>query len=341
MKNLFIIFITFLFVACIGSSSSSTSNAQVNSSYAYVTSGSTFKVIDISDLSNIQEKSSINTSSSFKVSVSDGKAYVSQFGPSDAYVSIIDISNPNSLTLLADIPKSASFGRVSDMYIEGNTAFVSDEYKGLHILDISNNTFAVQALAGVDAMSLTKIDDILYLIHQGVADGLQKFDVSTATSPQSGIINTIDVNVYSYPTSTETLHSIVEHDVNNVYVINIQNEKFVKLDASTLVNLGELEIDGYATAMIISGDYAYITTKVATQTFLMNSNFDGVKMINLNSMTIVDTYTLTNANGASVYDNKLYVTDSLGLHVFDISAGNLNHLTTFAQGAGNSIALGQ
>ena len=328
-----------LMTACGGSSSSSPANAEVNSTYAYITDGSSMKIVDITDPTTPVMKGSVVTGSSFKVSVSDGYAYVSEFGINDPYVNIIDISDENAPTSAAAIPKGTQFGRVSDMYIEGNVAYVADEYRGIHIVDIGHGVFDPQALDGADAMAVTKLGTDLYLIHQGSAYGVQIYDVSVPYVLTAGIMNTVDVNAYSYPTPSDTHHSLMENDGTNIIVANVQDAKLKKLSAG-LGLLGEVDIDGYATALAVSGNYAYVTMHAGLNTPLLLSD-DAVKMIDLTSMTVVDEKPLLGASGVAVFDDKLYVADSTGLHIYDVSAGNLSLLVDFAAGAGNALALGK
>lgn len=327
-----------------GSSSSNFGNAEVNSSYAYITDGSSMKVVDITDPSTPVLKGSLTTASSFKVAVAGKYAYVSEFGVSDPYVDIVNIENPANPTLEAAIPKGTVFGRVSDMYIENNVGYVSDEYRGIHIVALGNGIFDPQALDGADAMAVTKIDSALYLIHQGSVFGVQKFDVTTPyVLASTSTINITDVNAFSYPMntgSTDTFHSLMENDGTDIIVANVQDSKLKKVSGSSLGLLGEVDIGGYATGLAVSGHYAFVTMHNGDVNPL-TSGEDAVKMIDLNSMTIVATAALSQASGVAVSEDNLYVTDSTGLHIYDVSAGGMSLLVDFAGGAGNALALGK
>jgi len=331
--------VAFIMVGCGGSSSSSTGNAEVNSNYAYVTDGTSMKVIDITTPSTPVLKGSVMTGSSFKVSVSDGYAYVSEFAPADPYVSIIDIGTPTAPTLAAPVSKGTVFGRVSDMYIEGNVAYISDEYRGIHVVDIGNGVFNPQALEGADAMAVTKLGMELYLIHQGSAYGVQKYNVTTPYVLAAGVINTVDVNAFSYPAPTRTHHSLMENDGTHIIVANVQDEKLKKLSSSLGLIL-EVDIGGFATALAVSDNYAYVTMHAGVNAPLLVSD-DAVKMIDLSSMTVVDTKVLSSASGVAVFDGHVYVTDSTGLHIYDVSSGSMSLVANFASGKGNAIALGK
>jgi hypothetical protein len=345
MKNLKIISTAIALLITLsgcGSSSSSTSNAQNNSEYAYITDGTSMKIVDISNPNTPVLKGNVSTASSFKVAVSSGYAYVSEFVGTDPFVNIIDIDDPANPSLIVAIDKGGSFnfGRVSDMYIENNVGYITDEYKGIHIVDLANGVFDVQALAGADAMSVTKKGNDLYLIHQGVAQGIQKFNVSTPYVLTAGVVNTLDVSASSSPGANpiQSRHSIVEHDGTNIIVANRDDKKLKKFDSS-LNLLSSVAIAGSANALAVSGNFAYVTMRVGTAPH--QADDDAVKMINLTTMTIVDTVTLNQASGVAVFEDKLYVTDSTGLHIYDVSAGSMSLVVDFSQGAGNAIALGQ
>ena len=72
----------------------------------------------------------------------------------------------------------------------------------------------------------------------------------------------------------------------------------------------------------------------------LQTSFDGVKMIDLSSFTVLDSKPLSAASGVAVNEDYLYVTDSVGLHIYDISGNNLVLESTTSNGAGNYIALG-
>ncbi len=340
--------VVFMLIGCGGSSASDAGNAEANASYAYVTDGTSMKVVDITDPSAPILKGSVSTGSAFKVSVSDGYAYVAEFESSDPYVSIIDIDDAATPALAAAIPKGTSFGRVSDMYIENNVAYVSDEYKGIHIVALGNGVFNPQALDGADAMAVTKLGASLYLIHQGSIYGVQKFDVTTPyVLASTNTINNTDINAFSYPNTagTDTHHSHMEHDGTNIIVANVQDAKLKKLSGSGLGLLGEVNIGGYATALAVMDNYAYVTMHPGDTSPLADTNLlvtdDGVKMIDLSNMSIVDTKALSKASGVSAYNGKLYVTDNMGLHIYDVSSGSLVLLSDFSPGSGNDVALGK
>jgi len=327
------------FIGC-GSSTSNSGNAQVNSTHAYITDGSSLKIVDISNSSTPVLKGNVALGSSRFVSVGTNYAYVGEYKSSDPYVDIIDISNKTAPTVAASIPKTTPFGLITDMYIDNNTAYTTDEYKGLHIIDIANTAFQSQVLTGSDAMSVTLLGGNMFILHQGTAAGIKKYDMSTALSPvlltQLANPNVIDTNSYPNALGTNSHHSWIENNGTNLFLANVKFQNFKKFDEN-LNELASVNIGGYVTALAIDGNYAFITMHNAS--IPLTGGFDGVKMIDLTTMTVIDSKTLIKASGVSVQSNKLYITDSTGLHIYDTIANNMTLITTLPTGNGNFITL--
>ena len=332
----------FLLTACGSSSTANTSNAEVNSTHAYISDGNALKIVDISNPSTPISQGSVTLNTPRFVSVSNDYAYVGEYATSDPYINIIDISNKTTPTLLTSISKTSTFQLISDMFIKDNIAYASDEYKGLHVLDITNGTFQAQALAGSDAMSVTLLNSDLFVIHQGVTAGLKKYDVSTATAPsfllQIANPNSVDSNSYGNGVNTNSHHSWIENDGTHLYLANVKFKNFIKFDSS-LTQVASVNTGGFVTALAIEGNYAYLT--LSNTVIPLTGGFDGIKMINLSTMSVVDSKVLSKASGVTVQDNTLFVTDSTGLHIYDVSSGVLTPITTLAAGNGNFISLGK
>jgi len=342
-KNLFLTLATSLFIlnGC-GSSTTNSSNAESNSTHAFITDGTSLKIIDVSNASSPIIKGNVPLASSHFVSVGDGYAYVGEYASSDPYINIVDISSKTTPAITTSISKNSSFGLVSDMYIANNTAYTTDEYKGLHVLDIANGQFQAQALTGSDAMSITLLNSEMFVLHQGSVGGIKKYNVSTPTAPsyvsQIANPNFVDYNSYPNQTNTNSHHSWIENDGTNIYLANVKFQNFIKFD-NNLNQLSSVTTGGYVTALAIKGNYAYLT--LSNTIIPITGGFDGIKMIDLTTMSIVDSKTLVNTSGVAVQDNELFVTDSTGLHIYNISNNNLSLITTLASGNGNFISLGE
>ncbi len=306
--------------------------------YAYITDGANLKVIDLTNPIAPAVVQTIATNTSYYVAVVSSIAYVGYFDATAPFVSFVNIANPPTAHIIGTIAKGPDYGRVSDIIQADNYTYISDEYKGLHILEMSTNTY--NRFSTTDAMSMASIGTDMFMIDQNKE--LHKYDITMASTPTDINVNIISaVDVASYPHSTGSFHSWVETSNNIVLTASISDTKLKKYDATTLTELADINIGGYATAIAIAGNYAFVTMKPSTDAPLQTS-FDGVKMINIaNNMSIIDTKPLTNTSGVVVNGNYVYVTDDNGMHIYDTSGANLSLISTFNAGAGNYIALGQ
>jgi hypothetical protein len=345
MKNykfLTILCLSIIFSCSENSSSDSGGSSSLTPNYAYVTSNNSLKIIDITNVNNLTMSSSISLSTPYYVSVSPNVAYVAQYDATAPYISLINISNPLSPTLATAIPKdnTLAFSFLSDMYTIQGVGYLTDLFRGVHVIDLINSNFSSQVNQGSDAMSITKIMNTLFVIDQ--ANGLHSIDISNPSNlTLTGVSNTTDIDIASYPDAPYgNYHSWVENDGTYIYVANIFDKKIKKFDANTLTLLNDVSIEGYTTAFAIKNGIGYVTTKASANAPLQTS-FDGIKMIDLNTMSILDAKPLNGASGVALNDDSAYITDTNGLHVYDVSSGSLILQSTLATGNGNYIALGE
>lgn len=337
LKSITILSMLVYLIGC-GNSSGNNNGSVNNSNYAYVTDFSELKVIDIRDAQNPILTSSLPLPTSYHVSIVDKFAYVFNYDAIKPYVSIIDVSNPLTPTVSVNFPKGNNFRIATDIYTENGIAYVTDTYKGVHAVDISNGTFTPQSQTEVNAMSVTKMGNNLYLLYQGTNNGLQIFNISSPyTLTATTIMNTTDIDTTSYGMPH---HSIVKHNNTDIFVANISDKKLKKLDSSDLTLISSVNINGFATDLAIHNNFAFVTMHNSNAP--LNTGDDAIKVINLTNMTITDTKTLNEASSVSVYDNKVFVTDSTALHIYQVdNNGNLNLLSTLSSGFGNAIRLGE
>ncbi|WP_422091558.1 hypothetical protein [Tenacibaculum ovolyticum] len=305
--------------------------------YVYITDGTNLKIINVSNPLTPSLAHSIPASTSYYVNTFNSVAYVGYFDAIEPFVSFINISNPSSASIFGSIAKGTNYGRVTDVVQVDNLTYISDEHKGFHKLHIANSDYTTVDVH--DVMSMTKKDNSLAIIDFSV--GLRKIDVTNANSPViTNTFNLTDVDIASYPYTTGSFHSWTRTDGTDFYIANINDKKLKKFQETgfgyNLVN--DLDINGYATAFTIVGNYAYITTH-ASSLAPLQTGFDCITMINLSTMTIVDTKPLNQASGVVVKASYAYVTDSNGLHIYDISSTNLTHVHTYNNGFGNYISL--
>ena len=170
-KSSILIFITFLFTQCADNSSSDSGGSTLNPQYAYITDGNDLKIIDVANPALPTLVNTFSANTSYFVSVSPNIANVAQYDAIEPYINMVNIQNPNSLSSIPLAKNSTnSFSLLSDMYSIQGTAYITDLYRGLNVVDPSNNSLFTNM--GSDAMSVTGIGTMLYIIDQ--ANGLSK-----------------------------------------------------------------------------------------------------------------------------------------------------------------------
>ncbi len=342
LRSSFLVFLVVLITGCSDNSSSNSSGSTTNASYAYVTDGANLKVIDITDPTAPTFESSITTFTSYFVSVSPGVAYVATADAINPYISLIDISNPSIPALALAMPKDNTIGItfLSDLYTDNGIGYLTDLNGGLHTVDLINASFNLQVNTGADAMSVTKTQNNLFTLEQ--AGGLTLYDLTNPSNPiATGVSNNLDVDISSYGDgSFLNYHSWLETDGTSLYVANIIDKKLKKFDTGTLTLQSEILIDGHATTFSIDDNIAYITMKPGTNAPLQNS-YDGIKMYDLTTFTLLDSIALSGTRGCAVNGDYVYVTDANALHIYNISSGSFVLESSLAAGAGNYVALGE
>lgn len=309
--------------------------------YVYVTDGANFKIINVFDPFLLFIESSTTASTSYFVEVIDDKAFIGYYDAVAPFLDYYDVSDVASPSLLSSISKGDDFGRLSDIQKVGNLIYSSDELRGVQKLDFTSNAFSL--FENHDVNNLSLIDNELVCL--GIWGGLYQFDVSTPNQPLNTNYTSVtytDIDIASYPGTAYSFHSWVRNDGNTHYVANIDDQKLKQINQDPLgytVN-SEVVINGYATALELHNNFAFITTRPSAFAPLQTS-FDGITMVHLGTMSIADTAVLNNASGVVANQNLLYVTDTSGLHIYDISQGTLDLLNTYPAGNGNYISLNQ
>jgi hypothetical protein len=105
----------------------------VEGNYAFIGNGSTFQVLDISDLTNPYSVGEINLPERIKAIATQGEYVFVANGNSGLH--IIDISNPSSPVELANYDTP---GFATDVIVEGNYVYVADGESGLRIININS-----------------------------------------------------------------------------------------------------------------------------------------------------------------------------------------------------------
>ena len=339
IKILALLLISLVLIKCDDNSSSNSGGSTLTPQYAYITDGTDLKILDVANPTNPTYVDDVSVNTSYFVSVSPDVAYVAQYDAAEPYLSLVNTSNSSLLTSTIAKSSANNFSLLSDMFTIQGTGFITDLYRGLNTIDTVSPTVTTSN-TGSDTMSLTKLGNNLYIIDQ--LNGLSIYDVSIPSNPTyTGVRNNTDIDTFSYLDSPfGQYHSWVENDGTYIYVANIIDKKLKKFDATTLSLLGEVDIEGYATAFVIDVGRAYITMKASANAPLQSGS-DSVRMYNLFTMALLDYEILNKASGVAVNGNYAYVTDSNALHIYDISSGGFVFESTTPSGYGNFIALGE
>lgn len=315
----------------------------LDANYVYITDENTMKIIDVSTPSTPILKSTIQTSSSFMVEVNDDTAYVAEFSQLDSdYMKIIDVSDKTSPTILSTIDRNSPILRVSDMLIDSSLIYLGDEYRGLHSMDIASTAITQNIFENYDVISMTLLNNELYIINaepNGLLGELQRLDISAPNSPVMLQSTTNGVDATSYPTEESTHHSWVRNDGTYIYIANVGDKELKKYDAQSLSLISSVNIGGHPTAFEIEGQYGFVTMHAHDLEPSLQISDDAIKMVNLDTMSISDSHTLSDASGVDILDSYVYVTDNTGLHIYDISQGNLTLVSDFSDGSGNFITI--
>jgi len=311
----------------------------LSDNYVYITDGTDFKIINVSDPYLPFTEHSVPASTGYFVEVIDHKAYLAYFDAVQPYLDIFNVANPNNVNPIQSISKGGAYGRVSDIEKVDDYIYISDEFSGAHHINTNNgSTFLFESH---DIMSLSLMNNKITCL--GIWGGLYGFDVSNPVAPINSNY-TIDVftaiDIASYPHTIGSFHSWIRNNGTHHFVANISDKKLKKVEENTsnYSVINELDLSGHATAFTIAGNYGFITTRASSQAPLQTS-FDGILMVDLNNMTILDSKTLNNTSGVTVKANFAYVTDQNGLHIYDISQGNLNLINAYQPGFGNYISI--
>jgi hypothetical protein len=320
IKITYLVALSLLAFSCSNNSSSNASGSTTTPQYAYITDGTDLKIIDIATPTAPVFVSSIAVNTSYFVSVSPDVAYVAQYDAIEPYLSLIDISNPTIPNVSVEIQKdnTLAFSLISDMFMINNVAYLTDFYRGLHVVDVANFNFSSQVNLGGDAMSLTKVQNELFVIDQ--ANGLYAYDITTPGTPvTTGVANNTDVDTSSYAdTPIGQYHTWVETDGTFIFVANTNDKKIKQFDAATLTLVNEVSIEGYPTAFALHNGVAFVTMKPSLNAPLQTS-YDGVRMYDLSTLSLYDITALNRTSGIALNGDYAYVTDADGLHIYDIS----------------------
>lgn len=204
----------------------------VEGNYAYISNGSTFQVLDVSDPSKPKPIGQLNDPVS-RIEVSGNYAYViSPF-------QIIDISNPYNPTIVSTFPLPSGYPATA-LTVKGQYAYVGDLNGNIMIINISNPSIPKEvggtSAAGEVVRSLAVYDTTMYE-SDDEQYGIGVFDISNPSSPSRATIVPGDGS--DAPLAVEGnylytgIHGVLVFDLSNPLVPRYVNS--FKADSGSLV----------------------------------------------------------------------------------------------------------
>ncbi|TYB79718.1 hypothetical protein [Bizionia myxarmorum] len=304
--------------------------------FVYITDGTNLKVVDVTNPLSPSLATNVSLPSSHYVKViNKSVAIVGQTDATEPYLNTINITNPESSYVAATTSKSTSNTILTDAIKLDNKVVLTDQHsRNKLFVTASNEMEEIGDAHG--GFCVTNMNNDYLVLLDGLGASAYKIGYNfNLTFPF------LPSNVYVlWTTLVGNRFDRIENDGQYAYLANVEGQKLVKLEvnASAINQLSVLNIGGHPSALEIYNNYAFITMS-PTLTAPYNAGFDGIKMIDLSTMQVIDSVVLTNASGIVVKGIYAYVTDGNGLHIYDISAGNLDLISTFNQGYGNYISL--
>ena len=304
--------------------------------FVYITDGTNLKVVDVTNPLSPSLTTNVSLPSSHYVKVvNKSVALVGQTDSSEPYVNTINISNPATSYVMATTSKGGFNTVLTDVIKLDNKVVLTDQHAKNKLFETASNQMDEIGDAH-GGFCVTNMNNDYLVLLDGL--GVSTYNISSNFQLTFPFLPS---NVSATWTSlVGNRFDRIENDGQYAYVANVEGQKIVKLEvtASAINQLSSLDIGGHPSALEIYNNYAYVTMS-PTLTAPYNAGFDGIKMIDLTTMQVIDSSVLTNASGVVVKGIYAYVTDGNGLHIYDISAGNLNLISTYNQGYGNYISI--
>ncbi|MDM8530427.1 clostripain-related cysteine peptidase [Anaerolineales bacterium HSG25] len=273
--------------------SNQTNDIFISGDSAYVATGNSLQILDVSNLTTTPMAGQITgVSSPQDIDVDGNYAYVAD---SSNGLKVFTVTNPTLPTLAASYNTS---GYAYGVQRVGNYAYVADSSRGLKIIDISNPTSPT--LTGSYDTPGEAYGVQIVGIHAYVADsssGLQIINISNPTSPT--LTGSYDTLGYARDVQIVGNYAYVA-DYYSLQIINVNNPAAPTLAGS---------YGGYFEKIHVSGDYAYAVS------------YGGLSIINVSNPAIPTEagYYSGNFNDIQVIGNNAYVTSQNRLLLLNVS----------------------
>jgi hypothetical protein len=285
----------------------------VSKKYAFITSvaendtAPDLFVFDTSDPTNPLLINQLNIEQGLEsVFVKTGYAYVVEQNSDDFFV--IDVGDPSAPFVVAKLDLNDT-GKGRSVFAQGQYAYIGDDKKFMHVVDISNPSLPVQIAkyerVSNDLRDISILDDTAYVAQDGSNKPLHLIDISIPSDPTK--ISEFQANGGS---ATGTAVQAKTHD--RVYIgrdigANPNHAEFIVVDASDELNpheIGSFDIGdgGIDDLHIIAQEYALLVTSVPSEEFQV------LDIQNLNNISIIATLDFpAPATGIAYYKNYAFV----------------------------------
>lgn len=233
-----------------------------------------------------------------KVSVQDDRAYVA-----GGRLRIWDIADRSAPELLGEYQSMSML----DVVVQGNYAYVAQNYNGMRVIDISNPA-GPQSVSELDlpgqSFAIEIEGNFAYIA--ALNAGLRIVDISDPYNPEEvGYFD--DVGIGAYEVKVRSNLAFVPWSDAGLRIIDVSNPTSPQL-------VGIVDTPVLATDVAVTGDFAYVADASG-----------GVRIINVtNPAAPIEAHSFgygqSHVTGIAVYENHLYVADFLsGLVAVDIT----------------------
>lgn len=269
---------------------------------AYLATGQSLRVIDVSTPANPVEVGSLASAGwAEALEVVGNLVYVAA---GESGLEVIDVSNPASPTRLGGFDTT---GAARDVRVLGNLAFVADAAGGLIILDVSNPAVPVM-VGSFDtpdwAVAVQVVGNRAYVVDD--SNGLVVLDISNPAQPTR--LGGFDTPGLASNVQVVGTLAYVSSGSSGVHVVDVS-------DPARPTLLRSVRPTGNSRELQVVGHLGYLA-----------GEFSGLQVMDLsdpaNPASLGGFDTTGSANGVLVLGNVVYVADgSAGLQIIDLRVG--------------------